>query len=228
MASVHFDQVSHRHPGMFDALVDFDLVIAHGEAVTLRGTAGSGAATALRLLAGLEHPDRGTIRIDDRDVTSLPPRERGVALALPHHALYPNLTVRDHLDFPLVVGGIPEAERRRRIADVASRLSLVGLLDRRPHQLTVVQRQRVSLGRAIVRRPAVLLLDDPIVELPPAAAAEVGTELLRLCDDLGTTTVAVVPDRDDALAIGHRTVHFRQGRSDVEFPTAHAGVDAHV
>lgn len=219
MATVRFDHISHREPGAFDALVGLDLELADHETVVLLGAPGSGAATALRLLAGFEDPDRGTIRIGGRDVAGVPPRERNVALVLPHRALYPHLTVLDHLGFPLVVWGVPDAERRRRVADVAAQLRIGHLLDHRPTALTATERQRVALGRAIVRRPDVLLLDDPFTGLDDAASAAVRSELERLCHDVGTTTLAVVPDRADALALGRRVVHVDSGRCRDAIPS---------
>lgn len=218
MASVHFEQVSHRRPGDFDALIGFDLAVDDGDVVAFVGTAGSGAATALRLLAGFEDPDRGRITIGTTDVAGIAPRDRNVALVLPHHALYPGQSALDHLLFPLVVTGVSKPARERRLRDVAEQLGLCSLLALRPDQLTPVERQRVALGRAIVRHPDVLLMDDPIAGLDAATGEEVCAELVRLCAELGTTTIAVVPDRDDGLVVGRHIVEFERGRCRSDVP----------
>ena len=218
MASVHFDGISHRRRGEFDALVELDLDIADGELVALVGGDGSGAATALRLLAGFEDPTVGTIRIGDREVAGLAPRDRNVALVLPHHGLYRDQTSADHLRFPLVVSGVAADLRERRVRDVAERLGLGSLLDRRPGELTAAERQRVAIGRAIVRRPDVLLMDEPFSGLGGDARTEVLDEVARCRDELAITTVAVVADRHDARAIAHRTVEFGRGEAFIARP----------
>jgi len=212
MASVHFDQVRHRQPGSFDALVDLDLLVDDGELVVFLGGPGSGASTALRLVAGFEDADDGTIRIAGRDVTGVAPRDRGVAMVLPHHALYPHLTARDHLRFPLVVSGVADDRCADRVADVAARLRLTALLDRRPDELSPAERQRVALARAVVRGPEVLLVDEPFAELDPITSREVCADLRRICDDLGTTTIAVMADRTEGLSLSSRVVHVDRGR----------------
>lgn len=221
MASVHFDGISHRRAGEFDAVIGFDLAVADGEVVAFVGAAGSGAATALRLLAGFEDPAAGTVRIAGRDVTGDAPRDRRVALVLPPHGLYPDRTTADHLLFPLVVSRVDAAARERRVRAVAARLALDRLLDRRPGELTASERQRVALGRAIVRDPDVLLVDDPLAGLAGDVRSEVRDELARCHDELGITTVALFGDRHDAHRIGHRTLVFERGVATVDHP-AHA------
>lgn len=213
MASVHFDGISHRRLGEFDALSGFDLDVEDGELVALAGSAGSGASTALRLLAGLEDPHLGTIRIGDRDVSGIAPRDRRVALVLPHHGLYPDQSVADHFRFPLVVGGAAEAVRERRVTEVAEQLDLTAVLGRRPGELTVAQRHRVAIGRAIVRRPDVLLMDEPLGGLDADDRATIRDEIVIARDRLATTTLAVIADRSDAIEVAHRTVNLDRGRA---------------
>ena len=216
MGSVQFEGVSHRRPGAFDCLVELTLEVADGDLVALVGPSGSGASTALRLLAGFEEPTCGTIRIAGRDVAGLAPRDRNVALVLPHHALYPHLTVADHLAFPLAVAGTSPAAVTARVGAVASRLRLESLLGELPGALAPVDRQRVALGRALVRRPAVLLMDDPLSGLDATDRHAVRDDLLRLHDQLAITTIAVVPEDDDP--IGARTVHLEGGRRTAPVP----------
>ena len=211
MASVQFERVSHRRRGDFDALVGFDLAVADGEAVALVGGAGSGASTALRLLAGFEEPERGNIRIGDRDLAGLAPRDRRVALVLPHHSLSPDRTAADHLLYPLLVSGASSPDRRRQVRDVAEQLGLAAVLDRLPHQLTPAERQRVAFGRAIVRRPDVLLVDEPWSRLVGRDRAEVRDECSRCRADLATTIIAAVRDPADADSIADRLVHLDGG-----------------
>lgn len=218
MASVQFEGVSHRRPGEFDAIVGFDLDIADGEVVAFVGGAGSGASTALRLLAGFEDAEHGTIRIGDRDLAGLAPRDRNVALVLPHHSLYPDQTAADHLLFPLVVSGVSARGRRRRMAAVADLLALGDLLDRRPGELTPAECQRVALGRAIVRGPEVLLVEEPLTGLDAPARIEVRDEIIRRRDDIAITIVAVVADPEDAAAIAHRSVRFGRATELVARP----------
>lgn len=215
MASVQFEGVSHRRRGDFDSLVGFDLDIADREAVALVGGTGSGASTALRLLAGFEDPERGRIRIGDRDLAGLAPRDREVALVLPHHSLYPDRTAADHLLFPLLVSGIRGPARRRRVREVAGQLGLDDLLDRVPHELSPAERQRVAFGRAIVRRPEVLLVDEPWSGLDGLDRADVRDECSRCRARLETTIVAVVRDPSDADAIADRVVRLDGGIAKV-------------
>src|SRR5262245_37668948 len=162
MASVSFEAVEKIYPGGTPALLDFSLALADGELVALVGPSGCGKSTVLRLLAGLETPTRGVIRIDGRDVGPLPPRERNVAMVFQEYALYPHLSVRDNLAFPLRMRRMPAHERDERVGRVAELLALSALLERWPRQLSGGERQRVAMGRALVREPAAFLLDEPL------------------------------------------------------------------
>lgn len=216
MASVEFEGVSHRRPGDFGALVRFDLVVDDGETVALVGTAGSGATTALHLLAGFEHPDAGRIRIAERDITGTAPRDRRIALVLPHDALTPRRTVRDHLDDPLVVDVVPASRRRRRVDDVAERLSITEALDRLPYELSPAERQRVAFGRAVIRRPTVLLINEPWARLVGPERVAVRNECARWCSELGVTVLTAVRALDEAAVVADRLVRLARGAMVLE------------
>src|SRR5213080_4958024 len=166
MADVRYEQASRIYDGTDAPAVDnLDLHIADGEFLVLVGPSGSGKTTALRMLAGLEQVDAGTISIGDRDVTDLQPKQRDVAMVFQNYALYPYLTVAANIAFPLRVAGAPKAERARRTRAVAELLDLTPYLERKPGQLSGGQRQRVAMGRAIIREPSVYLMDEPLSNL---------------------------------------------------------------
>src|SRR5262249_6682323 len=152
---------------------------------------GCGKSTALRLIAGLDTPDRGTIRIGDRDVSRTPPQDRDVAMVFQGYALYPHMTVRDNLAFPLKMRGVTRDERNRRVDEAAAMLGLSRLLGRRPAELSGGERQRVAMGRAIVRSPRVFLFDEPLSNLDAALRAELRVEIATLVRRLGTTSLYV-------------------------------------
>jgi ABC-type sugar transport system ATPase subunit len=178
-----------------------DLEIPEGAFAVLVGPSGCGKSTLLRLIAGLEQVDEGTIRLADRDVTHLPPRDRDVAMVFQSYALYPHLTVRDNLAFGLKLRGTPAAEIDTRIREASTMLSLDPLLTRFPKQLSGGQRQRVAMGRAIVRRPTLFLFDEPLSNLDAALRAEVRVEIRRLHDRLKATTLYVTHDQVEAMTL---------------------------
>jgi len=178
-----------------------DLEIAEGAFAVLVGPSGCGKSTLLRLIAGLEQADGGTIRLADRDVTRLPPRDRDVAMVFQSYALYPHLTVRDNLAFGLKLRGTATAEIDARIREASTMLSLDALLERFPKQLSGGQRQRVAMGRAIVRRPTLFLFDEPLSNLDAALRAEVRVEIRRLHDRLQATTLYVTHDQVEAMTL---------------------------
>jgi len=178
-----------------------DLEIPEGSFAVLVGPSGCGKSTLLRLVAGLEQADEGTIRIADRDVTDLPPRERDIAMVFQSYALYPHLTVRDNLAFGLKLRGTPAGEIDKRIEEASAMLGLAKLMDRLPKQLSGGQRQRVAMGRAIVRRPTIFLFDEPLSNLDAALRAEVRVEIRRLHDRLGATTLYVTHDQVEAMTL---------------------------
>jgi multiple sugar transport system ATP-binding protein len=188
-----------------------DLQIADGELVTLVGPSGCGKSTLLALIAGLERPTAGAIRFDGRDVTDEPPRRRDVAMVFQSYALYPHLSVRRNLAFPLEVAGVARAEIARRVAATAERLGLAALLDRRPRELSGGQRQRVALGRALVREPRAYLFDEPLSNLDVALRAEVRAELKRLHERLRATFIYVTHDQAEAMTLSDRVVVLHDG-----------------
>src|SRR4051812_10674803 len=178
MARVALRGLVRHYPGSdAAALRGLDLEIGDGELLVLVGPSGCGKSTALRLIAGLDTPDGGTIRIDDRDVGNVPPQDRDVAMVFQGYALYPHLTARDNIAFPLKMRGVGPAERRRRVDETAEMLGLSRLLDRRPGELSGGERQRVAMGRAVVRSPKVFLFDEPLSNLDAALRGELRVEI---------------------------------------------------
>jgi ABC-type sugar transport system ATPase subunit len=212
MASVSFAGVEKVYPGGVVALGDFWLEVADGELVVLVGPSGCGKSTVLRLLAGLETPTRGTIRIGGKDVSALAPQERNVAMVFQDYALYPHLSVRENLAFPLRMRGMPAAERERRVARVAELLSLAPLLERAPRQLSGGERQRVAMGRALVREPAAFLLDEPLSNLDAKLRVQVRAEIAELRRRAPTTMLYVTHDQVEALTLGDRVAVLEHGR----------------
>ncbi len=165
MASIDFEHIDKIYPGGTQAIFDYSLTVADGELVAFVGPSGCGKSTLLRLLAGLETATRGTLCIDGQPVNDLPPQQRNVAMVFQDYALYPHMTVRRNLEFPLKMRDLPGTEIERLVNWVAELLSLDGLLDRLPKQLSGGQRQRVAMGRALVRQPTVFLMDEPLSNL---------------------------------------------------------------
>ena len=211
MASITFEQVEKIYPNGFIASRDLNLDIADGEFLVLVGPSGSGKSTVLRMIAGLETPTRGSIYIDRRDVTDLPPQDRDVAMVFQSYALYPHMTVRENMAFGLRLRKRPNAEVERRVSEVAESLGLAALLDRKPAQLSGGQRQRVALGRAIVREPCAFLFDEPLSNLDAKLRVETRAELSRLHRRLGATMVYVTHDQVEAMTLGDRVAVLRDG-----------------
>ncbi|MFT3773376.1 MAG: ABC transporter ATP-binding protein [Minicystis sp.] len=193
------------------ALASLDLDVADGELLVLVGPSGCGKSTALRLIAGLDTPDGGAIQIDDRDVSRVPPQDRDVAMVFQGYALYPHLTARDNIAFPLKMRGVAPAERARRVEEAAALLGLARLLDRRPGELSGGERQRVAMGRAIVRRPKVFLFDEPLSNLDAALRTELRVEIAALVRRLGVTSLYVTHDQVEAMTMGDRIAVMRAG-----------------
>ena len=191
---------------------DFNLTVEDGELLVLVGGSGSGKSTILRMVAGLEDVTSGTIRIDERDVTPLPPRERDVAMVFQDYGLYPHMTVRENLSLGLRLRKIERHEIERRVTWAAGMLGLAPLLDRKPKQLSGGQRQRVAMGRAMVREPKVFLFDEPLSNLDAGLRAQMRIEIGGLQRRLRTTTIYVTHDQVEAMTLGDRIVVLADGR----------------
>jgi multiple sugar transport system ATP-binding protein len=211
MPSVTFDHVR-KSFGDATVVEDFDLVVADGELLVLVGGSGSGKSTILRMVAGLEEVTSGTIRIDERDVTQLPPRERDVAMVFQDYGLYPHMTVRENLSLGLRIRKIAATEIDRRVTWAAGMLGLAPLLGRKPKQLSGGQRQRVAMGRAMVREPKVFLFDEPLSNLDAGLRAQMRIEIGGLQRRLKTTTIYVTHDQVEAMTLGDRIVVLADGR----------------
>lgn len=205
MASVTFERATRRYPGADrPALDQLDLVVGDGEFVVLVGPSGCGKTTSLRMVAGLESPDSGCIRIGERDVTNVDPKDRDIAMVFQNYALYPHMTVAQNMGFALKVAKMPKSEIRERVVDAAKMLDLERYLDRKPKDLSGGQRQRVAMGRAIVRRPQVFLMDEPLSNLDAKLRVQTRNQIAALQRQLGTTTVYVTHDQVEAMTMGDR------------------------
>jgi ABC-type sugar transport system ATPase subunit len=193
------------------ALSRFSLALEPGELVTVLGPSGSGKSTALRIVAGLEAPDEGSVAIGGRDVTAVEPSRRGVAMVFQSFALFPHLSAGDNIAFGLRARGASRAEAGERARAVAEPLGLGSLLGRRPAQLSGGERQRVALARALVGEPDVLLLDEPLSNLDARLRADARAEVRRVQETTGVTTLYVTHDQDEALALGHRVAVLDRG-----------------
>ncbi|MFF4908130.1 ABC transporter ATP-binding protein [Streptomyces sp. NPDC001260] len=212
MASVTFERATRRFAGMErPAVSDLDLHIADGEFMVLVGPSGCGKSTSLRMLAGLEDVDSGTIRIGERDVTHLPPKDRDIAMVFQNYALYPHMTTADNMGFALKIARMPKPRVRERVQEAAAILDLQEYLDRKPKSLSGGQRQRVAMGRAIVREPRVFLMDEPLSNLDAKLRVQTRTQIAVLQRRLGTTTVYVTHDQVEAMTMGDRLAVLKDG-----------------
>jgi multiple sugar transport system ATP-binding protein len=212
VAEIELKGVGKRFADGTEAVKPTDLRIADGELFILVGPSGCGKSTLLNLIVGLTEPTSGEVRVDGEPVTSLDPKDRNMAMVFQSYAIYPHMTVRENIAFPLRLARHPRAEVERRVAEAASVLELDRLLDRRPAELSGGQRQRVAMGRAIVREPAAFLLDEPLSNLDAKLRVQMRTELARLQRRLGTTTVYVTHDQTEAMTLGHRAAVLRGGQ----------------
>jgi len=205
MSEVSYRDATKTYPGTDAPAVNrLNLTIDDGELLVLVGPSGSGKSTALRMLAGLEACDEGSIFIGDRDVTLAQPKDRDVAMIFQSYALYPHMTVAQNIGFPLKQQKVPKDERARQVREAARILDLEDYLDRKPKQLSGGQRQRVATGRAIVRHPQVFLMDEPLSNLDAKLRVQTRAELADLQARLGVTTVYVTHDQVEAMTMGHR------------------------
>jgi multiple sugar transport system ATP-binding protein len=203
MATVTFDHVFKRY-GEVTAVSDLNLEIQDGEFMVLVGPSGCGKTTSLRMIAGLEEISDGSLKIGEKVVNDVAPKDRDIAMVFQSYALYPHMTVRDNLAFGLKLRKVPKPEQEKRINEAAGILQLEKLLDRKPKELSGGQRQRVALGRAIVREPAVFLMDEPLSNLDAKLRVQTRAEIARLHQRLGTTMVYVTHDQVEAMTMGQR------------------------
>ncbi|WNM24953.1 ABC transporter ATP-binding protein [Demequina capsici] len=212
MATVTYDKASRIYPGTERPAVDqLELDIADGEFLVLVGPSGCGKSTSLRMLAGLEDVDKGSIWVGDRDVTHVQPKDRDIAMVFQSYALYPHMTVADNMGFALKIAKVDKAEIRKRVEEAAKILDLTEYLDRKPKALSGGQRQRVAMGRAIVRQPQVFLMDEPLSNLDAKLRVQTRTQIAALQRRLGTTTVYVTHDQVEALTMGDRIAVLKDG-----------------
>ncbi len=198
--------------GSVHALDDVSLEVAPGELVALLGPSGCGKTTLLRAVAGLLRPDRGRILIGERDVTGLPTRERPIGMVFQSYALFPNMTVRDNIAFPLTVQGVPAPETERRVRELLDLVQLTVQAARYPKQISAGQQQRAALARALARAPAVLLLDEPLSALDALVRTQLRDEIRRIQQAVKTTTIFVTHDQAEAMAIADRVAVMNRGR----------------
>ncbi len=212
MASVVFENASRIYPGTTKPAVDkLNLTVNDGEFLVLVGPSGCGKSTSLRMLAGLEEVDTGTIRIGDRDVTNIAPKDRDIAMVFQSYALYPHMSVAENMGFALKIAGVDKDERNRRVLEAAKLLDLEPYLDRKPKALSGGQRQRVAMGRAIVREPQVFLMDEPLSNLDAKLRVATRTQIAALQRRLGITTVYVTHDQVEAMTMGDRVAVLKDG-----------------
>jgi len=195
-----------------DALIDLDLHVTDGTFLALLGPSGCGKTTALRILAGLEEPTSGSVFIGDREVTTLQPKDRDVAMVFQSYALYPHKSVADNIAYPLRVRKVAKEQRARRVAEVAQMLSIDPLLGRMPRALSGGQRQRVALARAIVREPRAFLMDEPLSNLDAQLRLQMRIEIKRLQKQLGVTTLYVTHDQVEAMTMADMVAVMHDGR----------------
>jgi multiple sugar transport system ATP-binding protein len=212
MAQISLDNITKRYPDGFEAVKDMSLEIEDGEFVILVGPSGCGKSTALRMIAGLEDITEGELRIGDNVVNEKAPKDRDIAMVFQNYALYPHMTVRDNMGFALKLRGADKSEIDEKVGEAARILDLEQHLDRRPANLSGGQRQRVAMGRAIVRDPSAFLMDEPLSNLDAKLRVQMRTEVSRIQQRLGTTTVYVTHDQTEAMTLGDRVAVMRSGQ----------------
>ena len=211
MSEVSLRDVEKRYASVA-VLSGLNLNIAEGEFTVLVGPSGCGKTTTLNMIAGLESITEGTLRIGGRDVTTLPPKDRDIAMVFQSYALFPHMTVRDNIAFGMKIRKTPKPEIERQIKQVAQRLRIDDLLERLPKELSGGQRQRVALGRALVRRPGVFLMDEPLSNLDAKMRIEARSFLTKMHQEIGTTTVYVTHDQAEAMTMGSKIVVMNGGK----------------
>ncbi|PXY19871.1 ABC transporter ATP-binding protein [Prauserella sp. PE36] len=211
MAEIVLDKVTKRYPDGALAVSEMDIEIADGEFVILVGPSGCGKSTALNMIAGLEDISSGELRIDGARANEKAPKDRDIAMVFQSYALYPHMSVRENMAFPLRLAKVDDATVRSKVEEAAAILDLTQHLDRKPSNLSGGQRQRVAMGRAIVRSPKAFLMDEPLSNLDAKLRGQMRTSVSKLQRQLGTTTVYVTHDQTEAMTLGDRVVVLRGG-----------------
>jgi multiple sugar transport system ATP-binding protein len=211
MAEITMDGLTKRYPDGYEAVRDMNLHIDDGEFVILVGPSGCGKSTALRMVAGLEDITEGELRIGDEVMNEKAPKDRDIAMVFQNYALYPHMSVRENMGFALKLRGLPKEEIDNKVEEAARILDLEQHLDRKPSQLSGGQRQRVAMGRAIVRDPKAFLMDEPLSNLDAKLRVQMRTEVSRIQQRLGTTTIYVTHDQTEAMTLGDRVAVMRSG-----------------
>jgi multiple sugar transport system ATP-binding protein len=212
MASITFDQVGKIYPGGTRAITDVNLNILDGEFLVLVGPSGCGKSTLLRMIAGLEEITEGALKIGERVVNDVTPKDRDIAMVFQNYALYPHMSVYDNMAFGLKLRKMAKDEIKRRVSEAARVLEITEYLERKPKALSGGQRQRVAMGRAIVREPSAFLMDEPLSNLDAKLRVQMRAEIGLLQQRLGTTTVYVTHDQVEAMTMGDRVAVIRKGR----------------
>ena len=211
MASLSMKNICKVYPNGFEAVKDFNLEIADKEFIIFVGPSGCGKSTTLRMIAGLEDISSGELRIDDKIVNDVEPKDRDIAMVFQNYALYPHMSVYDNMAFGLKLRKVPKDEIDKMVKEAAKILDLTPLLDRKPKALSGGQRQRVAMGRAIVRHPKVFLMDEPLSNLDAKLRVQMRTEIAKLHQRLGTTIIYVTHDQTEAMTLGTRIVVMKDG-----------------
>ena len=211
MASLSLKNICKVYPNGFEAVKDFNLEIADKEFIIFVGPSGCGKSTTLRMIAGLEDISSGELRIGDRVVNDVEPKDRDIAMVFQNYALYPHMTVYDNMAFGLKLRKVPKAKIDKMVKEAAKILDLTPLLDRKPKALSGGQRQRVAMGRAIVRNPKVFLMDEPLSNLDAKLRVQMRIEIAKLHQRLGTTIIYVTHDQTEAMTLGTRIVVMKDG-----------------
>jgi len=211
MAYLEIEKLGKRF-GSVVAVSDFNLDVGPAEMIAFLGPSGCGKSTTLRMIAGLDVPDNGRIRLDGEDVTATPPHKRRTGMVFQDYALFPNMTVAENIQFGPMISGVPAAERARRVDALAELIALQDALKRYPHQLSGGQRQRVALARALATEPRVLLLDEPLSALDAPIRASLGAEIRRIQQQIRIAAIYVTHDQEEALALADRVVIMQEGR----------------
>ena len=211
MAGLTLEKINKVYPNGFQATHDLDIDVEDGEFLVLVGPSGCGKSTALRMIAGLEDISSGTLKIGDRVVNDVEPKDRDIAMVFQNYALYPHMSVADNIGFALKLAKVPKAEIKERVDKAAAILDLTENLDRKPGQLSGGQRQRVAMGRAIVRQPSAFLMDEPLSNLDAKLRVAMRAEIAALQRELGVTTVYVTHDQVEAMTMGDRVAVLNKG-----------------